>query len=70
MSEPVHKQNTSEVSIIPFEKCKYIAVVTILFLTKTELLTYLNFPSTGIFYITFQLSEIPLAFDNKHSQLL
>ena len=28
---------------------KYVAIVTILYLTNTELLSYLNFPSTGIF---------------------
>ncbi len=33
---------------------------------------YLNFPSTGIFcsLMSFWLSELPVSFDNKHSQLL
>ncbi len=49
-SEPLHKQNTSKKSISPFLKVyKHVAVVTTLYLTNTELLSCLNFPSTGIF---------------------
>ena len=39
-----------------------------------ELHCYLNFPSTSIFcsllYMSFWLSELPVPFDKKHSQLL
>ena len=70
------QRNTSKESISPFLKvlvrsrCDHY----ILQLTNAEPLCYLNFPSTNIFcsllYMSFQLSKLPVAFDNKHSQLL
>ena len=62
----MHKRNTSIEYISPFlefklrSRCDHYVIQ----LTNAELLSYLNFLSTGIF-CSLWLSELPVAFDTQ-----